>query len=379
MTINGDRLRILRRFHNLTQRELAEWVGSPASDISSFERGYREPKGLALEAICSALGVEAGFLSHGLLDDEFQEHETNFRSLVDTPDRLRKKVLAHATLFGTLLDLLTRTVRLPLLNVPQIQATTHDELEGAAERCRLAWGVGADAPILNVTLMLERAGIVVTTLDREISKKVDAFSRYGASNLIVLNPAKGSATRTRFDLAHEAAHGVLHRNGLPLELSAREDQANYLAGALLLPRKSFARDFWMLGKTRTWEQLLELKRRWGASVPAIVVRSYQLGLMDAAEYRRRFKHMGRIGWLRGAEPGETQPETPQLFMLVLRRYQTEHDKSTLAIAQELNWTPELFKQVTAIDPTLDTFARRQSAGSPPASLDEYRTRKLAAK
>lgn len=376
---NGDRLRILRRFHNLTQRGLGELVGSSASVITGYERGHTDPKGIALDALCAALQVDEGFFFMEGKVDEFQEHETNFRSLAKTPDRLRKRMLAHATLFGTVLDLLTSKIRLPRLKLPTIQATTRDELERAAERCRIEWGVGADAPIHDVMHTIESAGIVVTILDAALSKMVDAFSRFGATNLVVLNPAKGSATRARFDLAHEAAHGVLHSNGLPMELDLREEQANYFASAMLLPHKSFAREFWAGRHSRNWEHLFELKERWGASIPAIVSRSYHLGLIDAAEYRRRYKQMSQQGWLRGQEPGEPHSESPQLFSLMLRRYQSETGKSTLAIAEELNWTPDLFHQVTGLEATADTGGGGQQADvNSVASFEEYRLRKMSA-
>jgi Zn-dependent peptidase ImmA (M78 family)/transcriptional regulator with XRE-family HTH domain len=369
---NGDRLRILRRFHNLTQRELGEAIGSPASTITGYERGRAAPKGLVLDALCAALHVDAEFFSDDRRDDEFEEHETNFRSLVETPDRLRKRVLAHATLFGALVHYFTSAVKLPTLNLPSLHATTPDELERAAERCRVDWGVGIDAPIHNVTHMIERAGVFVTVLDTALSKHVDAFSRYGATNLVVLNPAKGSATRTRFDLAHEAAHGALHRGGLPVDLRTREEQANYFASAMLLPQRAFAREFFALGRARPWEALIELKQRWAASVPAIVMRSYHLGLIDAAEYRRRFKYMSKSGWLRGGEPGEPESETPQLFSLALNRFQSETGKSTAAIARDMKWTPELFQSVTGVE------AVEHEAPRAINSFDEYRLRKQAA-
>lgn len=376
MSFNGDRLRVLRRFHDYTQRGLAEHVASPASTINAYERGLREPKGIILDALCAALSVTPEYFFAKTSDDEFREHETNFRSLVETPDRLRKRALAHATLFGTLLSVIATKVKIPNLKLPAIQATTLDEIERAAERCRVDWGVGIEAPIQNVTLMLEHAGIVITVLDSVLSKQIDAFSRYGATNLIVLNPAKGSATRQRMDLGHEAAHGALHRNGLPADLKVREDQAKYFGSALLLPQRAFAREFWALGKARDWPALFELKQRWGASVAALVMRAYHLGLIDAAEYRRRYQHMSKAGWLRGGEPGEPIAESPQLFSLALRRYQSETGKSTRQIAIDLNWSPDLFRQVTGIDAQESEDLVRPDDRSI-ASFEAYRMRKQA--
>lgn len=375
MAFNGNRLRILRRFHNLTQRDLAAKIGSPTTAITGYERGHKEPKGIILDALCAALSVEPEFFSPAKADDEFLEHETNFRSLVKTPDRLKKQVLAHATLFGALLELLSTKAKLPKARLPKFQVSNPGEIEHAAEQCRIEWGVGADAPIHNVTLMLEHAGIVVTVLDKEVSRQVDAFSRYGATNLIVLNPAKGSATRARMDMAHEAGHGVLHQSGFPLPFDLREDQAKYFASALLLPQRAFASEFCALTR-RDWSSLFDLKSRWGASVAAIIVRAYHLGLIDAAEYRRLYRELSRQGWLR-LEPHEPEAESPQLFSLLLKRYQAETGKTTREIADELRWSPELFKLITGMDAVEHTPTLESAVGLGVSSLEAHRIKKLA--
>jgi Zn-dependent peptidase ImmA (M78 family)/transcriptional regulator with XRE-family HTH domain len=366
---NGDRLRVLRRFHDLSQRDLGARIGSPASTITGYERGRARPKGLALDALCAALDVNPEFFFDLTKDDEFQEAETNFRSLARTPEHLRKKILAHATLFAILMDYLTReVVALPRFNIPQASATTLDDLEVAAERCRVEMGVDLDRPIKSVTHMAEHAGVLVTVLDKSVSKEVDAFSRYGATSLIVLNPAKESATRARFDVAHEIAHGVLHRSGIPVELKVKEDQADYFASALLMPRQTFAREFWAHGRHRDWPQLFELKERWGASVSAIVVRAFHLGMIDAAEYRRRCKVMSKRGWFRSPEPVEPERESPQLFNVALNRFQRETGKTTAGIAADLNWTPTLFTEVTGV-PVRDEGAV--------TSFEEFRQRRMS--
>lgn len=349
MSFNGDRLRVLRRFHNLTQRELGELIGSPASTITAYEHGTREPKDVALDALCFALGVRPEFFSKLDRDDEFTNDQTNFRSLVSTPERLRRQVLAHGTLFGVLLDHLTRVIKLPDFKVPAIQARTRHDIERAAERCRAEWGVGIDTPIKDVIHMAEHAGVVVYVLDSSVSEKIDAFSRYGATNLIVLNPRKESATRTRFDCCHELGHGVLHQAHDPPTLKQREEEANSFASSLLLPQKGFGREFWGTGRARTWEHFFALKERWGGSLPALVRRAYELGLIDAADYRRRYKYMAKLGWLRGGEPGEPPMEKPRLFSLALERFQAESGKSLSDIASDLYWTPNLFQRVTLLD------------------------------
>src|SRR5258708_40375904 len=96
--------------------------------------------------------------------------------------------------------------------------------------------------------VLEHAGVIVTRLDE--ASKLDAFSRKGRAGgvtVVVLNTAKGSTSRTRFDMAHELGHLVMHSKPT-LELADREKQADRFAAAFLLPRRGFAREFWSGGK-----------------------------------------------------------------------------------------------------------------------------------
>ena len=73
-------------------------------------------------------------------------------------------------------------------------------------------------------------------LMQQHSDKIDAFSRLGAVSVIVLNTARKSTSRWIFDIAHELGHFVLHSLGIPTK--EKEDQADYFAGAFLLPRTS---------------------------------------------------------------------------------------------------------------------------------------------
>jgi putative SOS response-associated peptidase YedK len=62
--------------------------------------------------------------------------------------------------------------------IPQVRASNQEEIERAAERCRMHWGLGLDVPIKNVVRVMERAGVAITRCPG-IGEKVDAFSRFG--------------------------------------------------------------------------------------------------------------------------------------------------------------------------------------------------------
>ena len=59
----GDRIRTLRKERDLTQLQLAEYVGVTQTAVAAWESGKREvPKGDNLLKLAEALGFEAGEL-----------------------------------------------------------------------------------------------------------------------------------------------------------------------------------------------------------------------------------------------------------------------------------------------------------------------------
>lgn len=65
----AQRLRELRRSHNLTQLQLSEKIGTAKSTIAGYEKGVRKPKMAALNGIAQLFNTSADYLI-GLTDDK---------------------------------------------------------------------------------------------------------------------------------------------------------------------------------------------------------------------------------------------------------------------------------------------------------------------
>jgi hypothetical protein len=90
-----------------------------------------------------------------------------------------------------------------------------------------------------------------------------------------------------------------------------EAQAHRFAGALLLPAEAIAAEVRI---PPTLDDLLILKRRWGVSAAAIIMRLHAIDLIDDEQKLSLFKRRS-VRWGAKSEPGDDErpPEQPRLL------------------------------------------------------------------
>lgn len=340
----GERLQLAREFRGLTQKQLGEEVAASSATITRCENGKKRdlPADL-VEACAEVLGFEPGFFYRSV-EDLFLEKECSFRHRRTTPEKAKTQIRAHATLLGMVVQQLREYFAFPSLNLPRIQASTPEEVELAAEKARTHWGLGVGGPILQVGRVLEHAGVIVF---RHLvkSSKVDAFSREGKTTIIFLNDAISSSSRWNFDIGHECGHLVMHK-GIHTGDLKTEEQADRFASAFLMPRNAFRREF--IAAPFSWRHVFDLKRRWQCSAAAIVRRSYDLGLLGAADYRRAFQYMSFKRWTTG-EPNEPFFQEPELLPTALGAIGKTVELTFDELCTELKFTHKTFTEVTGVD------------------------------
>lgn len=339
----GTKLRLARSFNGISQADLAGRLGVTGAYISQVESGTKNPSEIMLGAICETLGFEMEYFYVPLVN-EFRDEECHFRKRVTTPASLRNRMLAHGTLFASVVSYLDDALELPAPSVPEIKVSSVEEIERAAEKCRDQWDLGQDVPIVNMIRVLENAGVVITTFFAE-SEKIDAFSRNGQRPIIVLTTDKDSSSRTVFDTAHECGHLVMH-NGMETGSPELESEADRFASAFLLPRKGFVREF-PRSFRMDWAALLAMKRRWHTSVAAIVRRAFDLRMINAEQYQRAYKYIYSRGWNRN-EPDEPERAHPELLEEAFSALEDSTGETPRDVAKALGMHPRTFERVTGI-------------------------------
>lgn len=302
----------------LSQAQLAALVGVSPATISKWRSGSQAPERDTLERLASVVNVTPEWFTRA---PSMKVSLPLFRSNASAHVAARAMLEARVEWAQDVALALAEFVDYPILNLPTRNFTdpdqiTADEIELAASECRELWRIGRMA-VPDLALAIEGAGVILVREETGVSQieGLSAWSEELGRPLVLLSADKDNGYRSRFDLAHELGHLILHRHiPRPTERERHkqlEQQAHRFAGAFLLPAETFADE---IRTPVTLDDLLLLKRRWGVSVAAMVMRLRQLKIVDEEGAQLLFKRRS-ARWGAKSEPGDGDraPERPRLL------------------------------------------------------------------
>lgn len=337
----------------LTQAQLATMVGVSPATISKWRAGTQAPEREALERLALVVNVTP----------EWFTRPTNkkvslplFRSNASAHVAARSMLEARLEWAQEIALILMEFVDYPDLTLPTRSFTdpeqiTPEDIELAASECRDVWRLGRGV-VQDLALAVEGAGVILVREETGIAQieGLSAWSEALGRPLILLSADKDNGYRSRFDLAHEIGHLILHRHIKRTTDRDRhklmEKQAHQFAGALLLPPETFATELRM---PVTLDDLLLLKRRWGVSVAAITMRLHALGLLDEEEKLAIFKRRS-ARWGGKSEPGDgdRKPEQPRLLRRTIDLLVDENVMPLDAIPRHIGLAPSDIEMLTGL-------------------------------
>ena len=219
-SFDPDRLRQARQLALKSKQDLAIAVGVSPAAIGQFEAGVTPPRADLTTALARELEVLPAFFLTGRPQGHLESGDTFFRSLRSTTAKQRSKATAFTEQLWELLTVIEKHVRLPQVELPELDSMLPAILPGsfdapgrAAAAVRSLWGLGT-GPIPQVVRTIEKHGLVpvfAPTAESEV-RRIDAFSTAALGRpLIVLTPDRADDVfRHRFSAAHELGHLVLH-------------------------------------------------------------------------------------------------------------------------------------------------------------------------
>ena len=194
------------------------------------------------------------------------------------------------------------------------------KIDELAKECRTLWGLGNE-PIDNLISVAESNGIVVIKdeLGTDASEHMDGVSAWYNDVPFVFIIKDTPAVRSRFDLAHEIGHLIMHK-AIPIEDYNKKDiykkienQAHRFANELLYPSEVAIDELFY----PSLERFIQLKMKWLVSIQAILRKTRDLELVTEDEYIKFYKTISYKKW-RKNEPldDELVGEQPTLFKKV---------------------------------------------------------------
>jgi Zn-dependent peptidase ImmA (M78 family)/DNA-binding XRE family transcriptional regulator len=356
------KLRDARRALRLTQEDLGSRVGVTRQAVSAFESGSKSPEPDTFDKLVDALAQPRSFFMSEDLPVFGKFGPRFFRKV--GPETIRKNdaCTVLGSWFVQSARYLDNYVNYPAVDLPSASAFSSDgrysaeEIEEIASDCRKKWGLSV-GPISNVLALIESRGVVTCRYEID-GERIDAFSFWnGERPFVFMASEKEAGVRVRFDAAHELGHLILHRwieqeeISDPKILKRIEWEADRFAGAFLLPQKSFPNEFY----TPRLDAFLDLKRRWGTSIQAMVYRCKDLELIDDAQFTNLYKQISFRRW-RAKEPLDDpsvirieQPRTLQKAALMLLESGKKHPEE---ICSEIALNPQIISAFWNVSPEI---------------------------
>lgn len=309
----GKRLKRFRLARGMSLDDLEAAIDGLVSKqaLSKYERGKMQPKVATLNRIAAALGVKSAQLwgepgchvewiayqKRARMGKKEQEHLQGFVAEV-----LEKRILLQEQIGEC------NSLELPIQGFPVRKL---DDVEQAAFTLRREWDLGID-PISNLVGVLEDRFIHIIEVNAsETFDGISAVVRDNDKNLLAAAIATRQGTpgdRYRLNISHEVGH-------LTLKLSEDidEEKAAFRFGAAFLaPAEHLRREVGAKRRRIQLEELLYLKRRYGMSIQAILLRLKDLGIITVSYYKRWCMDINKLGWKK-QEPVEIPPEKPERF------------------------------------------------------------------
>lgn len=353
VVFSGEALKKARLLRGKSMDELGKKLNISQQVISKYEKGTSIPSLEVLNKLSTSLGFPVAYF---YTQQKISDVSSGFYRKGSTVSKKAKhKVVEKVSFFSSILDEISRIVKLPTYNDPlPIKRTTDfkeiplEYLEKVANDIRKKFNIG-DGPLLNLTGFLESLGIFIIFTNLE-SEKIDAYTVFEDSKrpIIIINSQRISSSRIRFNLAHEFAHILFHRQYIKkyengIKYSRIESEANYFSGCFLVPEKGLLEDL----SAVNLQHFVVLKEHWHVSIAALIYRANQCGLISETHTLHLRQQISRNKW-RIKEPLDDviKIEYPQMIEQALEIYaQIKKMNAVDALSNNLKLFPEFIVEL----------------------------------
>ncbi|HSQ89183.1 XRE family transcriptional regulator [Romboutsia sp.] len=289
---NGKKLKTARMYRGKTIDVLAQETKINKKDILAFEEDKYKPVVENEMKLSNALKFPREYFFE---NDNIKVVIENTHIRPESPIPRVEEISYKEKLVMThkLISFIERYIKFPEMKLPD-NLTKYDDMEELATKVRRFWGLG-DGPIGNMVTLLEVNGISISGMNIDKrgalsftqKQSIERNPRY----LVSLGNDRKSATIRNYDLAYELAYIVSVEAGI----SSKKFSKDEFACAFLLPKETFFED---LANVEELNDYVELKKKWIVPISAMILRAYQLEVINYKKYMYLMREMEKQGWLK---------------------------------------------------------------------------------
>lgn len=307
--VSPSRITLARLRRGMSKLNFADALGVTSRAVSNYENEGAPVSRLA--DIARILEYPEGFFLRAGASDLLDSQQVFFRARRRTSAYQRAAAVAVGEIGVELYEWVVDRFRLPDLDIVELD---FEDPVRAAAALRAMWGLGID-PLPNLIQVAEAHGVRVLSLPVD-TQDVDAFSFWRAGAPYILLSMGKTPERSRFDLAHELGHLVLHSHDSTGDSGPDRDlerDADRFASAFLMPPEALQA---VVGREPAAPEILRVRSYFKVSAMAANRAAYDVGKMSDWTYRQNCIRLSQLGY-RSGEPGGIQRERSRVFRMVL--------------------------------------------------------------
>lgn len=320
--LTPERIQLARMRRGLTKSQLARAIGVTPRSITTYETDGA-PAATA-GALAEALEFPIAYFTRPDPAD-VSTADVNFRAARRASAREKHAAVAAGVAGIEIDQWISERFKLPSVDLPTFVG---EKPRTAARLLRAMWGLGTK-PLPNLVQLAESRGIRVYSLP-SMADAVDAYSIRRDEIPYVFLARSKSPERTRFDLAHEIGHLVLHADENPDLVSEQEREADDFASEFLMPAPTIVE---YLPQNPSVHDLLEARSLLRVSAMALAFAAHKAGRMSDWAYRQACIQLSQRGYRTGEPGGMRHHEMSRVFPQVLGRHS---ESSAWTIARDLD-------------------------------------------
>jgi len=340
--LNPEMLLTARNYKGCSQTQLAGKCKISQAFYSKIESGVSilNSDDLLIEKLSSELGFPQSFFFKNAraLGVPASFHEMYRKPKSVSGKKTLSKVSADLTIRMLCVSKLLDSIEIE----PELQLLQYDVEDygndgaAVARMVRLDWLV-PDGPIKNLTELVEKAGIIVFP-SYFSAPRVDGVTVNvsGLPPVIFLNNVSPS-DRTRFSLAHELGHVIMHKQ----MSGTMEDEANAFASELLMPEKEMRTEF---SNRIDLKELARLKRIRRVSMAALLYKASHMGKLTSNQSSYLCRQISKYR-VDEPESNKFEKEAPNTLSSILKLFVEKLDYSTKDFSEAFDLWDDMTKIV----------------------------------